>query len=104
MRIGDWSSDVCSSDLQSCCKRATPLSTGEGFALGGHRGALFVVGSGGSGRSVLEWLCACAGAPCRHLLRTHRDRGESTEIPAVNAPQRGRDHRERKSAVWGKRV
>src|SRR3546814_8521625 len=32
MRISDWSSDVCSSDLGQASAAAAPLATGEGYA------------------------------------------------------------------------
>src|SRR3546814_1524271 len=47
MRISDWSSDVCSSDLQALCQRAQVVN-GDGVVLGGEQLAWGAPGEGGA--------------------------------------------------------
>src|SRR3546814_9320778 len=88
MRISDWSSDVCSSDLAVNCIARTPLSclwgtntdiAGVAWALRGAKldGAIIcLIGSGGAARSVLCRLYNEPIAALRILARDVRKRSE----------------------------
>src|SRR3546814_1090623 len=81
MRISDWSSDVCSSDLRPCLPQARPISHGlDGIAAG--RGAAHPFPGRflppDRGRALAPWVRPAARALSQNDLWAH-DRARSSE-------------------------
>src|SRR3546814_5897893 len=89
MRISDWSSDVCSSDLQRLVAGVEigALQLGHGFGVDPARG------------HEIERLADAVGQ--RLILLEPRRAAHEIERPGVNLMEIGID---RKSVVWGKMV
>src|SRR3546814_15029778 len=116
MRISDWSSDVCSSDLKGSCRDAAQGEGGVGFADGladGDRGAGADCGElffEGFGADALGFACGAGGIVALADLALHRGDGgvvaefddECPEAQDVRRAISPFGRLDRKSVEWGK--
>src|SRR3546814_20511167 len=85
MRISDWSSDVCSSDLQRvvACQPGDPvLAVGPGNFVVADRAGQHVVAGGGAGEHPRE------GLPCRSREGDPATLGEARKIGRASCGER----------------
>src|SRR3546814_12162019 len=94
MRISDWSSEVCSSDLENGFDDFAHRPASPSSALAGSGSVRFASPTTGAGRdmAILAAQCATIAGRAQHPAPEDRKRGVSGQSVSVRVARGGRRH------------